>query len=320
MGNNGFIAEVDQVASALSGVDGVGAAAGILDLDGTRIGGDVVPLVSFLPVRGQAKTLAPVIVEGRALTRAGEIALASVSMRRLGLSIGDRITLRAPNTPLGPVHARVVGRAIVNNTYGLEPGVGGVIDGGWAKRLATKVGFDPIPQQIAVKIADGAPRASVQRDLQRTFPESYSRPVPSTALRNLGRLRGLPWTLVAMLVALAIGVTLHALVTAIRRRRHELAVLRALGFTARNTRDSLLWQTTALGVVAAVVGVPLGIVLGRLGWRAITYTNGLGGGAVVPLGAIVLAGFLAVVVPLLLAVVLAIRESRRGLGAVLRVE
>jgi ABC-type lipoprotein release transport system permease subunit len=218
------------------------------------------------------------------------------------------------------LHAHVVGRAVVNNTYGLEPGVGGVIDGDWAKRLATSIGFDPVPQQIAVKVADGAPQASVQRELQRTFPESYTRPVPSTALRNLGRLRGLPWILVVMLVALAVGVTLHALVTAIRRRRHELAILRALGFTARDTRASLLWQTLALGAVAAVVGVPLGVMVGRLGWRAITYANGLAGAAVVPPAAIVVAGFLALAMPLLLVVIPAIRESRRSLGAILRVE
>jgi ABC-type antimicrobial peptide transport system permease subunit len=123
-----------------------------------------------------------------------------------------------------------------------------------------------------------------------------------------------------MLAALAVGVTLHALVTAIRRRRHELAILRALGFTARNTRASLLWQTSALGAVAAVVGVPLGVMVGRLGWRAITYSNGLAGGAVVPPAAIVVAGFLALAVPLLLVVAPAIRESRRGLGTTLRVE
>ncbi len=161
VGNNGSLKEADQVATALAKVDGIGAAGGILDLDGTYIGREQVSLVSFLPVRGQRVTVGPEIVEGRAPTRAGEVALASVSMRRLGVSIGDRVVMRVPGTPLGPVPARVVGRAIVNNTYALEPGEGGVIAGAWAKQLATKVGFDPIPQQIAVRIADGAPRASV---------------------------------------------------------------------------------------------------------------------------------------------------------------
>ena len=231
VGNNGSVAEVDQTAAALARVHGVAAAAGILDLDNTLIKHEKVTLISFLPVRGQRATVGPVIVEGRAPTHAGEVALASVTMRRLGVSIGDRVVMHVPNTPLGPLPARVVGRAIVNNTYGLEPGEGGVIASAWAKEEAPKAGFDPVPQQLAVKVADGASRATVLRDLRRAFPESYGPPVPSTGLRNLGRLRGLPWTLVAMLFVLAVGVTLHALITAIRRRQHELAILRSIGFT-----------------------------------------------------------------------------------------
>ncbi len=320
VGNNASVAEVNQVATALARVDGIGAAAGILDLDETFIGREKVPLISFLPVRGQAKTVGPEIIEGREPSGAGEVALGSVSMRRLGLSIGDHVKLLAPNTPLRPVPARVVGRAILNNTYGLEPGVGGVIDGGWAKRIAAKVGFEPVPQQLAVRVATDAERAAVLRDLQRTFPESYTPPVPSTSLRNLGRLRGLPWALIAMLLALAIGVTLHALVTGIRRRRPELAVLRALGFTARNTRSSLLWQATALSLTAAAIGLPLGIVLARIGWRAISSANGVEDSLVVSLGPTFLVVALAVAVPLVLAVVPAVRESHRHVASVLRVE
>jgi ABC-type antimicrobial peptide transport system permease subunit len=123
-----------------------------------------------------------------------------------------------------------------------------------------------------------------------------------------------------MLFALAVGVTLHALVTGIRRRRHELAILRSLGFTSGNTRSSLFWQMAAMSAVAAGVGLPLGIVLGRLGWRAITHADGLVGEPVVPVWPAALAVVLAIVVPLLLAVVPTVREARRHVGAVLRVE
>jgi hypothetical protein len=75
-----------------------------------------------------------------------------------------------------------------------------------------------------------------------------------------------------------------------------------------------------MSVVAACIGLPLGIVLGRLGWRAITHANGLVDGPVVPLWPAALAVALAVVLPLLLAVVPTVRESRRNVGAALRVE
>jgi ABC-type lipoprotein release transport system permease subunit len=320
VGNNASVSDVDQTAAALAKVRGVGAVAGILDLDDTLIKHEKITLISFLPVRGQRATIGPKIVEGRAPTHAGEVALASITMRRLGVSIGDRVVMHVPNTPLGPLPARVVGRAVVNNTYGLEPGEGGVIASAWAKEEVPKAGFEPVPQQLAVKVADGASRATVLRDLRRTFPQSYGPPVPSTGLRNLGRLRGLPWVLVAMLFALAVGATLHALVTGIRRRRHELAILRSLGFTAGDTRSSLGWQIVTTSAIATGVGLVLGVAVARLAWRGIVHANGLESSTVIPIWPVAAVVALAIVVPLLLSIVPAVRESRRDLGAVLRVE
>ena len=55
--------------------------------------------------------------------------------------------------------------------------------------------------------------------------------------------------------------------TTVRRRRHDLAVLRSIGFTRRQTRGAIAWQATLLAVAGIVVGVPLGIATGRLAWR-----------------------------------------------------
>ena len=59
-----------------------------------------------------------------------------------------------------------------------------------------------------------------------------------------------------------------ALVTTVRRRRHDLAVLRSIGFTRRATRGIVIgWQSTLIAIVGLVLGVPLGIVIGRLVWK-----------------------------------------------------
>lgn len=317
VGNIGSPADVRQATATLDTVHGVRAAAGILDLDGVHIGQETVPLVAFLPI-GQLPTVRPTIVDGRAPRTRGEIALGRVTMDDLGLEPGDHVVLRDPTVGV-KVAARVVGRAVVNNTYALEPGNGGVIDAAWARELMSAVGVTPVPQQIAVQV-DGGNRAAVLRDLRRAFPESYSPPVPSTSLRNLHRLRGLPWTLVGMLLILALGVTLHALVSAIRHRRPELAVLRALGFTTRATRASVLWQTAALSLVGAMLGTALGLVVGRVGWHALATTNGIDVPTVLPGAGIVLIVVLAVIVPVGLVVAPAVRESHRRVGEVLRVE
>jgi ABC-type lipoprotein release transport system permease subunit len=66
---------------------------------------------------------------------------------------------------------------------------------------------------------------------------------------------------------LAIATVAHALVTTVRRRRADLAVLRAIGFTRRDARVAIAWQATLIALVGVVIGVPLGVLVGRLLWR-----------------------------------------------------
>jgi predicted lysophospholipase L1 biosynthesis ABC-type transport system permease subunit len=84
---------------------------------------------------------------------------------------------------------------------------------------------------------------------------------------SLGRLRALPLALAIFFGLLAVATVAHALVTTVRRRRHDLAVLRSIGFTKRDARIAIAWQSTLIAIVGLVLGVPLGIVMGRLVWK-----------------------------------------------------
>lgn len=69
-------------------------------------------------------------------------------------------------------------------------------------------------------------------------------------------------------VRLGVAATLaHVLVTAIGRRRRELAILKALGFDRGQVRATVPWHATSFVAVALVVGVPLGAAAGRWVWR-----------------------------------------------------
>jgi hypothetical protein len=61
----------------------------------------------------------------------------------------------------------------------------------------------------------------------------------------------------------ALGLTLTA---SVRHRRRDLALLKALGFTPRQLAAVIAWQSTVAAVVGLIVGVPLGIVIGRQLW------------------------------------------------------
>jgi ABC-type lipoprotein release transport system permease subunit len=55
----------------------------------------------------------------------------------------------------------------------------------------------------------------------------------------------------------------------VRRRSHDLAVLRALGMTRAHCRSVVITQATVLAVIGLVFGVPLGLAIGRTVWPAV---------------------------------------------------
>jgi len=71
-------------------------------------------------------------------------------------------------------------------------------------------------------------------------------------------------------------------VTSVRRRRRELAVLKTLGFTRRQVRATVAWQATTLAAVGLVVGIPAGLIVGSLVWRAIADGLGVSSAASIP--------------------------------------
>jgi putative ABC transport system permease protein len=98
----------------------------------------------------------------------------------------------------------------------------------------------------------------------------------------------------AVLILLGVIATSHALIVTVRRRRLELGVLSALGFTPTQRRVVVVAQATTIAIVALVVGIPLGAVAGRLIWSAIASTIGLAADAVFPFALVALGavGFL----------------------------
>jgi len=85
--------------------------------------------------------------------------------------------------------------------------------------------------------------------------------------------------LVAALALVAVG---HALITAARRRRHELAVLKAIGFERRQVRATLAWEASTFAVVGIVLGIPAGVAVGRLTWSLVAHNRGVASTVVVP--------------------------------------
>ena len=91
-----------------------------------------------------------------------------------------------------------------------------------------------------------------------------------------------PASLAALIGALALYAVGYALVTSVRRRRAELAILKTLGFTQQQVRATIAWQGTTMATIGAVVGIPAGLVVGVQVWQRVADSLGVASAARVP--------------------------------------
>jgi ABC-type lipoprotein release transport system permease subunit len=144
-------------------------------------------------------------------------------------------------------------------------------------------------------------------------------PLPPSVER-IGQAGALPWYLAGFLCLLGAAGLLHELVTTVRRRRHDLAVARALGLTPRRAASAVTWQSVLTAVAGALVGLLLGTVAGSVVWSRIAEGLGVLRSSVIPLWSA------ALVVVAVLGVAAAVsvpprwRAGRIRLGPVLRSE
>ena len=145
-------------------------------------------------------------------------------------------------------------------------------------------------------------------------------PEPISALAELQQVRKFPLVLAAFLAVLALGAVGHVLATAVRRRRHDVAVLRAVGLTRHQCRTLVVTQASLLAMIGLLVGVPVGLAFGRLVWRYVADTTPLYYVAPVAWWALILIAPVALLAANLLAVRPARRAASMPVGQVLRVE
>jgi ABC-type antimicrobial peptide transport system permease subunit len=89
-------------------------------------------------------------------------------------------------------------------------------------------------------------------------------------LTNLADLSQLPIVLGAFLAVLGLAALSYVLVISGRARKAEFAVFKALGLDEKMSRSIVYFQASVIATIGLVVGVPLGVIVGRWGWSAVT--------------------------------------------------
>ena len=274
-----------------------------------QIDGHTVPVLGLATHRGSVQ---PPTVSGHTLdasTRyrlgtppkivSDEIELGATTLRQLGTHVGDTVTVGSGRTTrrltvVGIVTLPSLGVGLTDH---VSLGTGAMlseatllsIEGLHSINTSTNEAISALPSTVAIDLAPGIRPGSVVRPIVKADPGAppggvYQVPrVLGASIVNANQMSGQPLAL-ALSLGVAALVSLSAAVAAsARRRRRDLAVLQALGLTRLQLRSIITWQTVTLLLVAVVVGLPLGIVVGRWAWTGFATSLGVVPVTVVPL-------------------------------------
>ncbi len=309
-----------NVAAASAKLDGYldgspqvqGYAVGIVD--SVRIGGAGVQTLALESRKGE---VGPSVVEGRLAKGAGEIMLGRETAQKLGVGIGDSVEVTGS---AGPRRMRVVGRLVMPPLFysTARPGQGAALSLAGAARVIE----GPVDAYaVFVRLVPGVKQASFVAEMKRRVGPVFIVPhQESQQIHTLGGAGSAPVVLAAVVALMAAATLGHTLITSIRRRRLDLAILKTLGFSRRQVSSTVAWQATALAVVALLIGIPLGVFTGRWAWILFADRLGVVRSPVVPVAAVLMAVPATIVVANLLAVVPGRIASRLKAGPVLRSE
>lgn len=308
----GVVAEVARTPGVDAVVDARWARA-------VRIAGRPTPAWATRAVTG---SMPFVVLEGRAPRGPREVALAPTTMRELGLAVGDhvRVGREAGRSFL------VVGRALVPASSHTDYDQSAWMTAGALDAVVPSDQLetaDFVEDWVLVRDRRSADHAAIGRRLAAIGRPGDDHVGPAerpVAILSLGELRTLPFALAVFFALLGVATVAHALVTTVRRRRHDVAVLRALGFTRPNVRLAIAWQATLIAAVGVVVGVPVGVVAGRLVWRRLAEDFPVAYVSPIALVAVLLVVPIAIVVANLLAAGPAHAATRVHPARVLRAE
>ena len=236
--------------------------AGINDLRlvPVTIAGRSLSMFSLSPIGGG---ITPVSIDGREPRADDEIALAPLTAQRLGVKPGQSVEVKGERT----LSLRVSGVTFVPAFSHSEYDDGAWVTGETFSSLYPS-GFYKF-HGIAIRFRAGTDVPSAITTITADTGLAVDPDLPPADVVHLRTVRSLPTLMGAFLALLAIGAVGHALVTAVHRRRYDMAVLRVLGLTGPQVRATVACQATVLAVVGLLFGIPLGVALGRTLWRVV---------------------------------------------------
>jgi putative ABC transport system permease protein len=201
------------------------------------------------------------ITQGRACHRSDEVLLAAEIAKNLQAEVGDRLTLV---TRRGPRPMTIVGLVSTQALNELAPAATLLIPLTTAQQF---FGLEAQADRVRVLVSSHDERPSAEATVSARLPQSMVVQQPSdriqladTILRSTElalRFSG------ALSLAMAAFIILNTLRMNFGERRGDVALLRILGATQTQIASLHLIEGAILGLLGSIVGIGLGLMLGR---------------------------------------------------------
>ena len=272
------------------------------------IDGQNVPALGLTRHLGSVQ---PPTTSGHPITGPLQIELGTVTLRALGKHVGDTVIAgtgrhRRRLTIVGTVTLPSMGLTLADH---VSLGRGAMLDDSTLLAIegllnvpegegSASVSAPAFPSAVAIDLAPGTDAAPLVARIADAGPGdtpggTYQQPrVLGAAIVNAAQMGDQPLAMAMALAAAALLSLAVALLASVRQRRPELALLKTLGLTRRQVRAVVAWQASVTLLVAALVGVPLGILAGRWAWSTFAASLGVAPVTVIP-GVALLAGLAA---------------------------
>lgn len=200
-------------------------------------------------------SIGPFIARGRVATAADEVVLGPKFAQRIGADVGDEITFQP-----GSVSFQVSGIGLMSDGDETDNSVVMTVEG--TLRLSGGEPSDTSGAYLRLGQSDQTVR-------DRLANLGWTPATPPSKVQNLDQIGTVPRLLAIALAVLGLAGAIHAMLVAMSQRSGDIAVVRALGFTPGQASRAVTWQAVATACAGIVVGIPAGLLAGRMIWKQV---------------------------------------------------
>lgn len=249
--------------------------------------------------------------EGHQMRAPGEATVGYGLLRRLGLNVGDRLDVSIDGKPAS---------FTISGWYSISEDSGEVLQIGLDDLRRIEPGT--APGTYLVTTTDPKIATDVAIRLRSAFGNRAEVRTVDRSLSDLDAFRVAFFVLTALVLLVGVVNLIGTMVLSVRERLRDFAVLKTIGFTPRQVVRSVSAGAVVLGGAAAIIGIPLGLVVLRQLLDEVGRSAGFGPGlAVMPswLG-LMLTVIAAVGLTAMVGMLSATRASRTEVSTILRAE